>query len=108
MSINPPRKSRQKREFLRSLVQRDEIGFLCLGIDSEITLRLSKRDWPEQKNPEGIVMSQNAYAHGLDRQEANFQPLTPLSFLERAAAVNSRLPEDVVVVAACKLNESNE
>ncbi len=32
-------------------------------------------------------MTQNAYDRDLDRNPANFQPLTPLSFLERAAEV---------------------
>jgi 3-(methylthio)propionyl---CoA ligase len=32
-------------------------------------------------------MSQSSYDRDLDRNEANFQPLTPLTFLERAAAV---------------------
>ncbi len=32
-------------------------------------------------------MSQSSYARDLDRNPANFQPLTPLQFLERAAAV---------------------
>jgi len=32
-------------------------------------------------------MQDNPYLHGLDRNPANFQPLTPLSFLERAAQV---------------------
>ena len=32
-------------------------------------------------------MSQPSYERDLDRNAANFQPLTPLSFLERAAAV---------------------
>ena len=32
-------------------------------------------------------MSQSAYERDLDRNAANFQPLTPLAFLERAAAV---------------------
>ena len=40
-------------------------------------------------------MSGNPYAHGLDRQDANFQPLSPLSFLERAAKV---FPERVAVI----------
>src|SRR5262245_14064948 len=32
-------------------------------------------------------MAQNPYDTDLDRNPANFQPLTPLSFLERAASV---------------------
>ena len=32
-------------------------------------------------------MSQLSYDRDLDRNAANFQPLTPLTFLERAAAV---------------------
>ena len=32
-------------------------------------------------------MTDNPYAHNLDKRAANYQPLTPLSFLERAAAV---------------------
>src|SRR5271154_7119115 len=32
-------------------------------------------------------MSQSSYDRDLDRNAANFQPLTPLTFLERAAAV---------------------
>jgi fatty-acyl-CoA synthase len=37
-------------------------------------------------------MSKSAYAHGLDRRPANHQPLTPLSFLARAAAVHPDHP----------------
>ncbi|HRE22493.1 MAG TPA: acyl-CoA synthetase [Rhabdaerophilum sp.] len=40
-------------------------------------------------------MSTNAYSRDLDRREANFQPLTPVSFLERAAKV---FPERVAIV----------
>src|SRR5437588_3173602 len=36
---------------------------------------------------EGTAMTKTAYDTDLDRNAANFQPLTPLSFLERAAAV---------------------
>ena len=32
-------------------------------------------------------MPQSPYERDLDRETANFQPLTPLTFLERAAAV---------------------
>ena len=42
-------------------------------------------------------MSQSAYERDLDRRAANFQPLTPLAFLERAAAV---FPERLAVVPA--------
>jgi fatty-acyl-CoA synthase len=35
-------------------------------------------------------MTDNPYAHNLDKRPANYQPLTPLSFLERAAAVYPR------------------
>jgi fatty-acyl-CoA synthase len=38
-------------------------------------------------SPEGIPMAQSPYDVDLDRNAANFQPLTPLSFLERAASV---------------------
>jgi fatty-acyl-CoA synthase len=37
----------------------------------------------------------NAYAQGLDRREANFQPLTPLTFLARSAAV---FPERTAII----------
>ncbi len=40
-------------------------------------------------------MSQPSYTRGLDRNPANFQPLTPLSFLERSAEV---FPERVAIV----------
>ncbi len=29
----------------------------------------------------------SAYDHGLDRNPANYQPLTPLSFLDRSAEI---------------------
>ena len=35
----------------------------------------------------GALMTSTAYDIDLDRNPANFQPLTPLPFLERAAAV---------------------
>jgi fatty-acyl-CoA synthase len=37
-------------------------------------------------------MSKSPYAHGLERRPANHQPLTPLSFLARAAAVHPDHP----------------
>ena len=37
----------------------------------------------------------NIYDHNLGRNQANFQPLTPLTFLERAAAV---FPENIAVI----------
>ncbi len=40
-------------------------------------------------------MTDNPYAHNLDKRAANYQPLTPLSFLERAAAV---YPEHAAVI----------
>ena len=40
-------------------------------------------------------MSQTSYDRDLDRNPANFQPLTPLAFLERAAAV---FPDRVAIV----------
>src|SRR4051794_24951526 len=40
-------------------------------------------------------MAQSPYDTGLDRNPANFQPLTPLSFLERAASV---FPELTAVI----------
>ena len=40
-------------------------------------------------------MTDNPYAHNLDKRDANYQPLTPLSFLERAAAV---YPEHAAVI----------
>src|SRR5215470_6021085 len=40
-------------------------------------------------------MTNTIYDTGLDRNHANFQPLTPLSFLERAAAV---FPERIAIV----------
>src|SRR5436305_3336728 len=40
-------------------------------------------------------MANTAYDVGLDKNPANFQPLTPLTFLERAAAV---FPDQLAVV----------
>ena len=40
-------------------------------------------------------MSLSPYDRDLDRNPANFQPLTPLSFLERAAAV---FPDRLAIV----------
>ena len=40
-------------------------------------------------------MSDNPYNTGLDRNPANFQPLTPLTFLERAASV---FPEHTAII----------
>src|SRR6056297_1656783 len=40
-------------------------------------------------------MSQNPYNTGLGRTPANYQPLTPLSFLERAASV---FPDHTAIV----------
>ncbi len=40
-------------------------------------------------------MSENPYNTGLDRNPANFQPLTPLTFLERAASV---FPEHTAII----------
>src|SRR5258707_4853417 len=40
-------------------------------------------------------MTNTIYDIGLDRNPANFQPLTPLSFLERAAAV---FPQRIAMV----------
>lgn len=40
-------------------------------------------------------MSANSYGSGLDRNEANHVPLTPLGFLERAALVN---PDGIAIV----------
>jgi fatty-acyl-CoA synthase len=40
-------------------------------------------------------MAGNSYAQNLDRTPANYQPLTPLSFLERAALVN---PDHTAVI----------
>ena len=40
-------------------------------------------------------MSENPYNIGLDRNPANFQPLTPLTFLERAASV---FPEHTAII----------
>ena len=37
-------------------------------------------------------MAMNAYEHGLDRNPANHQPLTPLLFLERTAQVYPDFP----------------
>ncbi|TVR58314.1 MAG: hypothetical protein EA420_17365 [Candidatus Competibacteraceae bacterium] len=37
-----------------------------------------------------IVATHNPYEMGLDRNEANFVPLTPLTFIERAASVYPR------------------
>jgi fatty-acyl-CoA synthase len=41
------------------------------------------------------MSAQNAYTTGLDRNPANFVPLSPLSFLERAALVHPHLPSVV-------------
>ena len=43
----------------------------------------------------GGVQLANPYDSGLDRNEANFQPLTPLQFLERAASV---FPEHTAII----------
>ncbi len=40
-------------------------------------------------------MSQSVYDKGLERNPANFQPLTPLGFLERAASVH---PDQTAIV----------
>src|SRR6056297_3251492 len=40
-------------------------------------------------------MTQNSYNTGLDRTPANYQPLTPLTFLERAASV---FPDHIAIV----------
>ena len=40
-------------------------------------------------------MEPNPYNTGLDRNPANFQPLTPLTFLERAATVH---PDHIAVI----------
>ena len=40
-------------------------------------------------------MGQNHYNTGLDRNPANFQPMTPLTFLERAASV---FPDHTAIV----------
>ncbi|MDT2021675.1 acyl-CoA synthetase [Methylocella sp. CPCC 101449] len=40
-------------------------------------------------------MAGNAYSKGLDRNPANYVPLSPLSFLERAALVHPHLPSVV-------------
>jgi fatty-acyl-CoA synthase len=41
------------------------------------------------------MSAQNAYTTGLDRNPANFVPLSPLSFLERSALVHPHLPSVV-------------
>src|SRR5476649_2053420 len=43
----------------------------------------------------GAAMSQSPYDTDLDRNPANFQPLTPLTLLERAAAV---FPDQLAIV----------
>src|SRR5581483_8124524 len=43
-------------------------------------------------SPGDPAMSKSPYGHGLDRRRANYQPLTPLSFLARAAAVHPEHP----------------
>jgi fatty-acyl-CoA synthase len=43
----------------------------------------------------GALPMSNAYSENLDRNAANYQPLTPLNFLERAAAV---FPDHVAIV----------
>src|SRR5205085_5214912 len=47
------------------------------------------------RNVCGGKMAQSPYDTGLDRNPANFQPLTPLSLLERAASV---FPDQLAVV----------
>jgi fatty-acyl-CoA synthase len=42
-----------------------------------------------------VKLGGSAYDRDLDRNAANYQPLTPLSFLERAASVN---PESIAIV----------
>jgi fatty-acyl-CoA synthase len=53
---------------------------------------------PETRN-ESIAMEQSAYDRDLDRNPANFQPLTPLSFLKRAATV---FPDRTAVIDGAK------
>src|SRR5678815_2210286 len=43
----------------------------------------------------GAEMSQSVYDTDLDRNPANFQPLTPLTLLERAASV---FPDQIAIV----------
>ena len=40
-------------------------------------------------------MSQNPYSVGLDKNPANYQPLTPIGLLERAAKVH---PDHVAII----------
>ena len=44
---------------------------------------------------DSTVIATTRYDAGLDKNPANFQPLTPLSFLERAARV---FPDHVAIV----------
>ncbi|MBV8798599.1 MAG: acyl-CoA synthetase [Alphaproteobacteria bacterium] len=54
---------------------------------SEAAVRLARKLAP--------ALPRSPYDHGLERTPANYQPLTPLTFLERAAAV---FPERVAII----------
>jgi fatty-acyl-CoA synthase len=56
---------------------------------AQAALRLARRIAP------GIVIKRSAYDTDLDRNAANYQPLTPIGFLERAA---STFPDRVAIV----------
>ncbi len=43
----------------------------------------------------GTCMKKTAYDTDLDKNPANYQPLTPISFLERSAAV---FPDHVAII----------
>jgi fatty-acyl-CoA synthase len=51
------------------------------------TFRTIERQFPLQSPDERNAMTQSSYDRDLDRNAANFRPLTPLTFLERAAEV---------------------
>ena len=59
--------------------------WLCLGIaDHHLAAKLGgNSETPHQRE----AMTSNPYAQHLDKRPANYRPLTPLTFLERAAAV---------------------
>ena len=56
-------------------------------------MRLSENARPSGRMPDPMTL--NPYNTDLDRNPANFQPLTPLSFLERAASV---FPDHTAIV----------
>ena len=63
-----------------------------LGINDK---QASARGRAVQLRRGGLALSGNPYAHGLDKNAANFVALSPLSFLERTAHVHPHLPSVV-------------